>query len=131
MSKDITELKLAVEKLIDLICQHDTSIENMKTIQEFHSNKLDKTNKIDIIDERIKIIERELTSLSSRLGRLEARIGLVELDSTTDHQLYDHNTNVVKDWHIEAEAGINTDLIPLSKIDIKDRLQNYKDRRRY
>jgi molybdopterin biosynthesis enzyme MoaB len=131
MSKDISELKLAVEKLIDLIGHHDTSIENMKMIQEFHSTKLDKTNKIDLIDDRIKTIERDLTSLSSRLRRLEARIGLVELDSTTDHQLYDHNTGVVEDWHTEAEAGINTDLIPLSKVDIIDRFQKYTDRKKH
>ncbi len=131
MSKDISELKLAVEKLIDLIGQHDASIENMKMIQEFHATKLDKTNKIDTLDERLKKIERDLSLLSSRIERLEARIGLVELDSSTDHQLYNHNTGVVQDWHAEAEAGINTDLIPLSKVDITDRFQKYTDRRRY
>lgn len=130
MSTVISELKLAVEKLIELIGQHESSIENMKMIQDFHSTKLDKVNKVDIMDERIKSIESTLLSLATRIERLEARVGLVELDSTSDHQLSNHNADVVEDWRQEAEAGFNTDMIPLSTHDIMDRYQQYADRKR-
>jgi hypothetical protein len=136
MATDISELKLAVEKLIELIGQHDTAIENIRMIQEFHSTKLnktdktDKTNKTDNADAMDDRIESMLSTLSARIERLEARIGLVELDSTTDHQLSNHNADVVHDWQQEAEAGFNTDMIPLSTHDIMDRFQKYSDRKR-
>lgn len=130
MSTGISELNLAVEKLIEMISLHEINLRDMKMIQEFHTTKLDKVSAIDKFDDRLKTLESTVRAMSDRLTVLEGRLGLVELDATSDHQLASHNANVVQDWHAEAEVGINSDMIPLSKGDLLERFQRYQDRKK-
>jgi hypothetical protein len=127
---DIKEMKLAIEKLIEMISSHDNNIRDMQMIQEFQTNKLDKLSRLDALEQRIELLTQTITSFSSRLSSVEARLGLVELDSTSDHQLTMHNHAVVEDWRREHDVGINTDMIPLNKIDIIDRIKKYNENQR-
>jgi hypothetical protein len=131
MSNDIQELKMAVEKLIELIGHHESVLSILKTLVDFHSTKLEKLSKIDALDARIQSLESRLVEDRERSNRMESRLGLVEIDATSDHQLDGHNQDVVRDWMMEHDAGINTDMIPFTNQDVKERYAKYLERKKH
>jgi flagellar biosynthesis/type III secretory pathway chaperone len=111
MSISINEIKIAIERLITLNAQHESTIENLQTILQIHNDKFSRLqiieSNIDGLNKKVDNILNSLSNLTTRFCIIESRLNIVELETTTDHQLNEHKQTVVRDWKLEANAGIS------------------------
>lgn len=123
----------ALEKLIEIMGQHDSDITRINQITELmmaKQNQIDKLyNKLSSMISTINQLQDQITTQNNQIDILNKRLGIVELDSAADHNLNMHNQEVVTDWRSEHSAGFNSDLIPMTRTDIKNEFKKYKMRR--
>ena len=129
LTDDINLNAKAVEKLIEISVEHSNSIQRLQFLLDMIAAKLESgkafQNTVSELTIRMQAHEDKLSVFIQEQSKLTNRIGSVELDAGIDNKLYDHNIGVVNDWHEEAGAGFNSDMIPLSEKDIKERYGKY------
>lgn len=129
LTEETTLNAKAVEKLIEIFGEHDNSIRQVQTLLEMLTARVDTVKRLEEqmtgMAGRISMLEHQLASYNQTQSQIHNRLGSVELDAGIDNQLYHHNMGVTHDWRDEADAGINSDMIPLSQSDIRQRYEKY------